>query len=75
VRARQPGGVTWANQRLTVQRHGGNWVLCRGTARIASSRDHGDMLTLACRIADRERSAAAREKFLHGRPTTVEDPP
>ena len=64
--------MTWVNQRLTIQFRDGNWVLCRGSARIASSREHGDMLTLACRIADRERAAAKREAFLHCRPTTVE---
>jgi hypothetical protein len=64
-----PRQRSWHGQLLTIRWcvSSGHWVLRRGQYRVASSRDWWEMWELAWRIADRERRAAARDRYLHER--------
>lgn len=60
--------ATWYGSRLTIRwcPESFAWVLRRGSYRVASCRDHGELLTLAVRIADRERREQTRRAYLAG---------
>lgn len=63
-----PRQRSWQGQRLTLRwsDETGHWVLRRGTYRVASSADWWELYAVCLRIADRERSFARREAYLHG---------